>query len=194
MAPPEERYPFHGKIAFPTSVPSPAARLENLNRKARASRRKKFLIALLAGQLLVLLLDFGGDALLHLLRNKLQYRGAFPLRTMVFLGMTSTIVAIAILLFLVLGFKGTRYVLGPKKVGFLTALWIGIRRVWNEAWALGLILGVIGGTAWFLIKPDTERDALKAKGREYIQKGKSWIGERLPGPQPAPPPPRDGKK
>src|SRR5437867_6125208 len=97
MAPPEERYPFHGKMAFPTSVPSPAARLENLNRKAKASRRKKFLIALLAGQLLVLLLDWGGDALLYVLRNKLQYRGAFPLRTMVFLAMTSTIVALAVL-------------------------------------------------------------------------------------------------
>src|SRR5438876_8199411 len=167
-APQEERYPFHGKMAFPTAVPSPAARLENLKRKEKAGRRRKFLFALLAGQLLVLLLDLGGEKLLDLLKSRLQYRGAFPLRSMVFLGMTSTIVAIAILLFLVLGYRGARFVFGEKKVGLLTALWIGIRRVWNEAWALGLILGVIGGTAWILI-PAAGREDLKAKGRECIQ-------------------------
>jgi hypothetical protein len=180
-------------MSFPTAVPSPAARLENLKQKEKASRRKKFLIALLAGQLLILLLDLGGEKLLGLLRNKLQYRGAVPLRSMVFLGMTSMIALIGVLIFLILGFKGARYVFGTKKIGFFTALGVGIRRVWNEAWALGLILGVIGGTAWFLITSDAERADLKNKGREYYEKGKSWVGDRLPAAGPAGRPSRTEK-
>ena len=181
--PAEERYPFHGKMVSPTSVPSPTTRLENLRQKEKSGRRKKFLIALLAGQLFVLLLDLGGEAVLRLLRDKLQYRGAFPLRSMVFIGMTSTIVLMGLLLFLYLGYKGTNYVFGEKKVGLFRALWIGIRRIWNEAWALGLILGVIGGTAWFLI-PAAGRHELQDKGAEVLNRGRSWVEQRL---HPAPP-------
>jgi hypothetical protein len=179
MAPPEERYPFHGKMTAPTAVPSATERLKNLNQKDKAKRRRRFLAALLAGQIFVLLLDIGGEAVLHLLRNKLQYRGAFPLRSMVFLGMTSMIAAIGLLVFLVLGYKGASRVLGGgQRIGFFTALGVGIRRVWNEAWALGLILGVIGGTAWFLI-PAAGRDDLKAKGREVVEKSGTWIKEKV---------------
>ncbi len=176
--PEEERYPFHGKMVSPTSVPSPSARIENLRQKERAGRRKKFLVALLAGQIFVLLLDLGGEALLYVLRNKIQYRGTFPLRSMVFIGMTSTIALMGLLLFIFLGYKGTNYVFGEKKVGLFKALWIGIRRVWNEAWALGLILGVIGGTAWFLI-PAAGRHDLQDKGVDYLNRGKSWVEQRI---------------
>jgi hypothetical protein len=182
--PQEERYPFHGKMVSPTSVPSPAARLDNLRRQAKTGRRKKFLIALLAGQVFVLLLDLGGEGVLYLLRHKVQFKAAFPLRSMVFLGMTSTIVAMGILLFAFLGYKGANYVFGEKKIGFLKALWLGVRRVWNEAWALGLILGVIGGTAWFLI-PAAGRHDLKEKGAEVLNRGKTWVDQRLhPGTKP----------
>lgn len=186
--PPEERLPFHGKMATPTVVPSAAARKENLRRTEKAGRRKKFLWALLGGQVFVLLLDLGGEALLHLLRTKVQYRGALPLRSMVFLGMTSTILAMGLLVFLFLGYRASRYAAGERKVGVFRAIWIGIRRVWNEAWALGLILGVIGGTAWFLI-PAAGRTELTDKGVEVIQKGKGWVQDKLHL-SPATPPPQ----
>ena len=176
--PAEERYPFHGKMVSPTSVPSPSARLDNLRQQAKSGRRKKFLMALLAGQLFVLLLDVGGEKLLDLLRNKVQYRGAFPLRSMVFMGMTSTILLMGLLLFLFLGYKGANVVFGGTRIGFFKALWIGFRRVWNEAWALGLILGVIGGTAWILI-PAAGRHDLQGKAAETWTRSKAWVDHRL---------------
>ncbi|HXX93744.1 MAG TPA: hypothetical protein VEN81_08925 [Planctomycetota bacterium] len=182
--PQEERYPFHGKMVSPTAVPSASARAENLRERAKAGRRRKFLIALLVGQVFVLLLDLGGEAVLHLLRKKLEYRAAFPLRTMVFIGMTGTIAAMGILLFAYLGYRAAGYVLGDRKIGFLRAVGIGLRRVVAEVWALGLILGVIGGTAWFLI-PAAGRLDLQEKSLQTLHQGKAWVDRHLhPGPKP----------
>jgi hypothetical protein len=176
-------------MVTPTVVHSAQARMESLRLSQKAGRRKKFLLALLGGQAFVLLLDLGGEALLHVLRNKVQYRGAFPLRSMVFLGMTSTILAMGLLVFFFLGYRASRYALGDRKVGFFRAVWIGIRRVWNEAWAFGLILGVIGGTAWFLI-PAAGRTELSQKGTQVLTQGKGWVEEKLHLSPPAPPPKR----
>lgn len=192
MAPPEERYPFHGKMVTPTAAPSQSARMENLQQKHKAKRRKSFLIGLLAGQILILALDFGGKLVLHLLRDTLKPVGDLTLEARVFLGMTAGIVFTGLLIFFVLGLQGASWLFGKKKVGFLTAVGRGIKRTFKAAWAVGLTLGIIGGTAWFLV-PVAAQDYLKKKGKEVVDQGKGWIKERIQR-KPAPePPPADPK-
>ena len=115
MAPPEERYPFHGKTASPTATPSAAARMDNLKEKQKAKRRKSFLVGLLVGQLLILALDYGGKLALHLLRDRLKPTGDLTLEARVFLGMTAGIVFTGLLIFFVLGLQGAGWLFGKKK-------------------------------------------------------------------------------
>ena len=67
---------------------------------------------------------------------------------------------------------------GKKKVGFFTAVGRGIKRMAQAAWALGLTLGVIGGTAWFMI-PGREwkstAEYMEAQKDRAVHKAKGWI-------------------
>jgi hypothetical protein len=120
----------------------------------KTRRRRGFLIGLFVGQLLILAMDFGGDALVWLLRDKYPFRAPVPLRSLVFVGMTAGIVITALLILFVLGLQGAGWMFGAKKVGFWTAVGRGVKRTFKAAWALGLTLGVVGGTAWLLIPRD----------------------------------------
>ena len=186
MAPPEERLPFHGKTASPTAAPSAAARMENLQQKQKGKRRKSFLVGLLVGQLLILALDYGGKLALYLLRDKLKPTGDLTLEARVFLGMTAGIVFTGLLIFFVLGLQGAGWLFGRKKVGFFTAVGRGIKRTFKAAWAVGLTLGIIGGTAWFLV-PVATQDFLKKKGKDYVGEGQQWIQDQIKRAKPVPP-------
>jgi hypothetical protein len=188
QAPAESRLPLEGKMASPTSVPSAEERRTAILRSQEARRRKGFLVGLLAGQILIIAMDFGGELLIRLLHHKVRFQPppGMSVRSLVFIGMTAGIAITGLLLFLVLGLSGAGYVLGRKKAGLFTALARGAGRVFKAAWALGLTLGVIGGTAWFLIprpewKPTT--DYLRSKGEKGYRDAREWLDSQV---RPAP--------
>ena len=154
----------------------------DVQKAQKARRRRGFLWGLLAGQIVILILIFGGRAALHFLRDRVTFNPPIPLEALVFIGMAAGILFTALLIFFVLGLQGAGYVLGKKKAGFFTSVGRGIRRCFHAAWALGLTLGVIGGTAWLLI-PSGEReptlDYMKDQGDKAIRKTKEWAEETL---------------
>jgi hypothetical protein len=158
----------------PTAEERRAAIQEGQKKK----RKRGFLIGLLVGQLLIILLDLGGGALLHLFRDRVRVNAPVSLEALVFFGMSAGIVITALMIFFVLGVQGLGWTFGKKKVGFFTAVWRGIKRMSQAAWALGLTLGVIGGTAWFMIpgrewKPTIEyMDAQKDRA---VHKARGWV-------------------
>lgn len=160
----------------------------------RGRRRRGFWLGLLAGALAVVALDYGGEWALRALQPTLQFRPppGMSLRSVVFIGMVTGIALTGVLILLTLGWSGASYVLGPRRTGPLRALLRGARRLAGAAWALGLTLGVVGGTAWFLI-PRPERgptaDYLRTRGEEGLRKGRGWIQDALPPPAEGPPPP-----
>ncbi len=169
--------------------PTPAERMAGIQEQERGRRRRGFLIGLLVGQLLVIALDYGGEALIRAIQHKYPFRAPVPLRALVFTGMTAGVVLTGILICLVLGMQGVGYVFGKKQVGFFPALWRGIKRIWKAAWAVGLTLGVVGGTSWLLIpQPEWKPTAvyLRDKGVEGYQAGKGWVRSVVK--PPAPPP------
>ncbi len=180
QAPAEQRLPLEGKTASPTSVPSTQERLDRLQKGQRARRRRGFLWGLLAGQLLVIAMDFGGELLIRLLHHQFRFQPppGISVRSLVFIGMAAGIAITGLLIFLVLGFSGAGYVLGRKKTGLITAAGRGIRRVFQAAWALGLTIGVIGGTAWFLIpRPEWKPtvDYIRSQGEKGYRDTKGWV-------------------
>jgi hypothetical protein len=134
-----------------TEKPSAQERRAAIQQGQKKKRLRGFLIGLLAGQLLIILLDLGGKALLYLLRDRIRSNSPVPLEALVFIGMASGILITALLIFAVLGMQGLGWAFGKKKVGFFAAAGRGAKRVFQAAGALGLTLGVIGGTAWFMI-------------------------------------------
>lgn len=118
-------------------------------KKAPRSKARAFLTGLLAGQLLILLLDLGGGFLLRSFKGRVKV--PIPLEAIVFIGMTAGIVLTALLIFFALGVRGLGWTFGKKDVGFFSAVGRGIRSTLQAAGALGLTLGIVGGTAWFMI-------------------------------------------
>jgi len=180
QTPAEHRLPLEGKMRSPTSVPSAEERAAALNRARRGRRRRGFLLGLLAGQLLIIAMDFGGEALIRLLHHKVRFQPppGMSVRSLVFLGMSAGIVITALIIFLVLGMSGAGYVLGSRKAGLFTAVGRGIRRVFKAAWALGLTLGVVGGTAWFLIpRPQWKPTAqyMQNQGEKGYRGARDWV-------------------
>jgi hypothetical protein len=176
-------------MASPTSAPSATERRANLDRIQSSKRRKGFLIGLLVGQLLILGLDYGGRLALHLLKDKVKLQSPVPHEALVFIGMTAGIVITMLLILFVLGLQGMGWVFGKNQVGFFTAVGRGLKRVFKAAWALGITLGVIGGTAWFMIPRSEWKPTatyLEGHGRKALDKGKAWAKDLL-APPPKPP-------
>lgn len=158
--------------------PSARHRRGEIRKTQKGRSRRGFLYGLLFGQLLILALVFGGRALLHYLRGRVEIQGPLSLEAMVFLAMFAGIVFTALLIFLVLGLQGAGYVLGKKKVGPFRAIGRGAARCFKAAWAVGLTVGVIGGTAWFLV-PTSERtptiDYVEDQGKKAIEKTRTLL-------------------
>ncbi len=160
-----------------------AERQAELRKKEKAKRRRGFLLGLLVGQLLIVALDFGGEALLAQLEDRIRFDTPISLRAIVFLAMSASVVLVGLLIAFLLGLQGAGYVLGKKKVGFFTALGRGIRRIGRAAWALGLTLGVFGGTAWMLI-PSAQWGPtinwMETKGGEARDEAREWVDGIFP--------------
>ncbi len=131
--------------------PSAAERRAAIETGQKTKRRKGFVLGLFVGQLLIIGIDVGFSFLIPVIEKKYRFNSPLPIQSLVFMGMTAGIVMTALLIFFILGLQGAGYVFGKKKVGFFTAVGRGMKRVFKAAWALGLTLGVIGGTAWFMI-------------------------------------------
>lgn len=177
--PVEYRLPLEGRTSPPTALPSAQERMAALVGVQKAKRRRGFIIGLLVGQLLIVALDFGGKQLIHLLRHKFRFSAPIPLEAVVFIGMTAGIVLTALLIFFILGLQGMGYVFGSKKkVGLFTAVARGMKRSFKAAWALGLTLSVVGGTAWFMIPRDQWKPTaryLRDQGEKGYQGAKGWV-------------------
>jgi hypothetical protein len=131
--------------------PSAAERRAAIETGQKTKRRKGFIMGLFVGQLLIVGIDLGFHFLIPIIEKRYQFHSPIPIQSLVFIGMTAGIFMTGLLIFFILGLQGAGYVLGKKKVGFFTAVGRGMKRVFKAAWALGLTLGVIGGTAWFMI-------------------------------------------
>jgi hypothetical protein len=170
--------------------PEPAAKKPSAEERRAAiqagqkSRRKRgFLYGLLAGQILIILLDLGGGALLHVLRDRVRVNAPVPLEALVFLGMTAGIAITALMILFVLGCQGLGWTFGKKKIGFFGAVGRGLKRMFQAAWALGLTLGVIGGTAWFMIPGHewkTTADYIEGQKDRAVHKARGWVDGLLP--------------
>ena len=174
--PPQESPP-------PSDAPKPSAaeRMANIHQIQKSRRRRGFLIGLLVGQLLIVALDFGGEGLVRLLGERVRFEPPVPLRALVFVGMTAGIVMTALIVLFLLGLQGAGWAFGKARRGFFAAVGVGLKRVWKAAWSLGLTLGVIGGTAWFLIPRQEWKPTgqwLKAQGEKGYKGAKDWLKKR----------------
>jgi hypothetical protein len=162
--------------------PSAEERRAAIQTGQKTKRRKGFIFGLFAGQVIIIGLDVAAHFLIPLLEKKYRFHSPLPIQSLVFIGMTAGVVMTALLIFFVLGLQGAGYVFGKKKVGFFTAVGRGMTRVWKAAWALGLTLGVIGGTAWFMIPGVWWRptvDYLDQHRKDAVEKIKQKAGDLL---------------
>jgi hypothetical protein len=167
--------------APPPEAPKPSAkeRRAALQQGHQKKKLRGFLYGLRAGPILIIALDLGGAALLHVFRDSVRVNAPVPLQALVFFGMAAGILITALMIFFVLGLQGVGWAFGKKKVGFFTAVGRGMGRVFKAAWALGLTLGVIGGTAWFMIPGrewKTTTDYMLEQGDRAVEK----VREALP--------------
>ena len=167
------RLPFHGKMVTPTAAPSAMERAYKLAQGQKQRRRRGFLLGLLVGQLLILGLDLGGEIFL---RTHPNYKLQAPIRvaSIVFLGMAAGSAVMIVAVALIYAVQGARSLFGGKSGG----VFAGIRRMILTALALGVSMGVILGTAWFMIpaaewKPTV--DFAREKGVRAVEASKSKV-------------------
>lgn len=184
--PDQYRLPFHGKMVTPTSAPSAAERTRNLELFRRQRRRRGFLVGLLAGQLAILALDYGGAWLLRT-HPQVKLQAPVGVPAIVFLGMAIGAAAMLALLALIFAVLGLRALFGRRRTSLATAIGRGIGRVFLTTTTLGLTMAVILGTAWFMI-PGAEwtatRDFARAQGRKAADAARGqfkFLGKPAPG-------------
>jgi len=168
---------FHGKMATPTAVPSAAERQRNLALLQKKRRRRGFLFGLLAGQILIIGLDLGGRLLLRL-NPQVKLQADIPVAAIVFLGMAAGAVLMIVVVALIFLVQGLRAFFGKRSTTLFTALGRGIKRVFLTSAALGVSMGVIIGTAWFMI-PGAEWkktiDYTRQQGTKALDASKSKV-------------------
>ena len=96
--------------------PKPKSKKAKKERQVRAQieiqktkkerRRKGFLWGLLVGQIIILVVIFGGQAALFFLKDRVKFNPPIPLEALVFIGMVTGIVVTALAIFFVLGLLG----------------------------------------------------------------------------------------
>jgi len=168
---------FHGKMATPTAVPSATERLRNLMIVQRRKRRRGFLTGLLAGQMLIIALDLGGLwALHHYPQMKLQ--APIGVQAIVFLGMAGGAALMLGVVGLIFSVQGLRAFFGKRSTSLFTAIGRGLKRVFLTGAALGVSMGIILGTAWFMI-PGAEwkptLDYTRSQGRQALDASKAKV-------------------
>jgi hypothetical protein len=180
--PPQFRLPFMGKMATPTAAPSAAQRLANLDRLSRQRRRRGFLSGLLIGQLVIIGLDLGGEYFLKT-HPQVTLKAAVPVSSIVFLGMGAGAAVLLAAVALIYALMALRGFFSRRPV---VAAGRGIRRIFLTALALGVSMGVILGTAWFMIPQPKWKDTVdfaKERGVRALDGSKARVRGWL-GPQP----------
>jgi hypothetical protein len=126
----------------PAPAPRPSATERRLAMELQQKRRRRrgFLLGLLAGQVLIIALDLGGTLFLKT-HPQVKLQAPVGVASVVFLGMAAgaalMLTAIA-LLYGVMALRGL----------------CGIRRLLQSGIAMTVTIGVIIGTAWFMIPHD----------------------------------------
>jgi hypothetical protein len=173
--PEQFRLPFMGKMSSPTSVPSAAQRQLNLERLKKDRRRRGFLTGLLVGQLLIIGLDIGGD-LFFRMHPHVTLRASVPVSAIVFLGMAAGAAVMILAVALIYGGMALRGLFGKKSA--VAAAGRGLRRVVLTLLALGVTMGVILGTAWFMIPAARWKDTVdfaKERGVQALNASKAAL-------------------
>jgi hypothetical protein len=164
------RWPLEGKTETPTVPPKTAEeRRRDLAELQKRKRRRGFLIGLVVGQLLVVALVYGGEALL---RMRPDIQTGMPLRFLVFLGVVSGLLITALIIALLLGLQGIAWLFKRGKP-FGVAARNGIRRVGRALLSIGVTLAVLGGTAAATIPPHEwkpQAESLWKKSKEAYRK------------------------
>ena len=117
--------------------PSATERRLTLAVQQKRRRRRGFLLGLLAGQILIIALDLGGSLFLKF-HPQVKIQAPVGVASIVFLGMSAG--AAVMLTALALIYSG----MALRGQG-------GIRRILQAAIAMTVTIGVIIGTAWFMI-------------------------------------------
>jgi hypothetical protein len=183
--PEQFRLPFMGKMATPTSVPSAVQRQLNLDRIQKRRRRRGFLIGLLVGQLVIIGLDLGGDFFLRT-HPQVKLQTNIPVSSIVFLGMAAGAAVMILAVALIYAVMALRGLFGRKSA--VAAAGRGIWRVILTLLTLGVTMGVILGTAWFMIPKPRWKDTVdfaRARGVDALDASKATVKRWLkPGAQP----------
>jgi hypothetical protein len=175
--PDQFRLPFTGKMASPTSVPSATERRYNMDRLRRKGRRRGFLLGLLFGQILILALDLGGSLFLRS-HPDVKLQAPFGVASIVFLGMAAGAAIMILAVVLIYGAMALRALFGKKNSGAARAVGRGLARVVLTTLTLGVTMGVILGTAWFMIPQAEWKPTIgfaKDKGIEALGASKSKL-------------------
>jgi len=175
--PDQFRLPFQGKTASPTAAPSATERRRHLAINQKRRRRRGFLLGLLAGQILILALDFGGTWFLRT-HPQVKLQAPVGVPAVVFLGMAIGAALMVAALALIFAALGLRAFFGRRETSLVTAIARGIGRVFLTTTTLGLTMSVILGTAWFLIPGSewrTTADFAEAQGKKAAEATKSTI-------------------
>lgn len=168
---------FHGKMATPTAVPSATERLRNLMLVQKRKRRRGFLTGLLAGQVLIIALDLGGLWTLHRY-PQMKLQAPIGVQAIVFLGMAGGAALMLGVVGLIFTVQGLRAFFGKRSTSLFTAFGRGLKRVFLTGAALGVSMGIILGTAWFMIpgsewKPTV--DYTRSQARSALDASKAKV-------------------
>jgi len=171
------RLPFHGKMVTPTVVPGAMERAYQLIQEQKRRRRRGFLTGLLVGQLVIIALDLGGELYLRTHPN-VKLQAPIRVASIVFLGMASGAAVMVAGVSVIYMALGLRAVFGRKSPGVIAAAGGGIKRIVLTVLALGVSMGVVLGTAWFMIpapewKPTAE--FARDKGVRLVEASKSKV-------------------
>lgn len=150
---------------------SAADRLKTLNREQKRRRRRGFLLGLLVGQLVIIAMDLGGTLFLRT-HPQVKLQAPVGVPSIVFLGMAVGAALMIAVLALIFGAAGLR---GLFRKASASALAGGFKRLFMTSMALGVSIGVIIGTAWFMIpQPDWLATVgfAKSKGAETVESSK----------------------
>ncbi len=121
----------------PAPRPSATERRLALALQQKRRRRRGFLLGLLAGQILIIALDLGGSLFLKF-HPQVKIQAPVGVASIVFLGMS---VGAGLMLAALALIYGVMVLRGQG----------GIRRILQAAIAMTVTIGVIIGTAWFMI-------------------------------------------
>ncbi len=171
--PQHRRIPLHGKVIPPTVHEMSAQERRSLMRENKKKKsRKGFLLGLWVGQVLILVLSFGGEAILRRLPN---YNVELPFPLVVFAGISASLLLMGLLIDLLLFFQAVGYFVGSKKKKpkFGRALWNGIRRPARASFSWGATVVVFCGTSMATIPMDQWRpsaERLKSEGVKLYER------------------------